>query len=264
MNTLDHKMKIELHMDSNKVCLYARVSSREQEREGYSIDAQLKSCRDYTIFHDLQLVKEFVDIESAKESGRKKFGELIEFLTKNPDTGIICEKVDRLYRNLKDYLTIDDLKRNLIFVKENAIYTPEAKASEKLMHGLKVLMARNYIDNLSDEIKKGLYEKFSQGGYPRQAPLGYLNDKNTRTVKINQNTAPHVVKLFDLYATGNYSLDKIASILYKDGLRGKTGKRIFKSALHKSIQEPFYYGLMRYNGMTGVGNHEPIIDKKIL
>ena len=256
-------MNIELQMDTNNFCLYARVSSREQEREGYSINAQLKSCRDYAVAHDLRIVKEFIDIESAKNFGRKQFTELINYLCNNNNTGIICEKVDRLYRNLKDYLTIDDLKRDLVFVKENTIYTSEAKASEKLMHGIKVLMARNYLDNLSDEVKKGLYEKFSQGGYPRQAPLGYFNDKNTRTVKINQNTAPHVVKLFDLYATGNYSLDKIASILYKDGLRGKTGKRIFKAALHKSIQEPFYYGLMRYNGMTGIGNHKPIIDKKI-
>src|SRR3990167_11407603 len=260
----DYIIKSEIKMDTKQFCLYARVSSREQEREGYSIDAQIKSCRDYALGHDLEIVKEFVDIESAKQSGRKQFEQLTSYLKDNANVGIICEKVDRLYRNLKDYLIVDDLGRDLIFVKENTIYTSEAKASEKLMHGIKVLMARNYLDNLSDEVKKSLYEKFSQGGYPRQAPLGYFNDKNTRTVKINQNTAPHVVKLFDLYATGNYSLDKIASILYKDGLRGKTGKRIFKAALHKSIQEPFYYGLMRYNGLTGVGNHEPIIDKKIL
>src|SRR3989344_7524741 len=220
---------MELQMTTKQFCLYARVSSREQEREGYSIDAQLKSCRDYASGHDLEIVKEFVDVESAKQAGRKQFNELIIYLQEHPEVGIICEKVDRLHRNLKDYLTVDDLGRGLIFVKENTIYTPAAKASEKLMHGIKVLMARNYIDNLSDEIKKGLYEKFYQGGYPRKAPIGYLNDKNTRTVKINQKTAPHDVKLFDLYATGNYSLDKIASILYKDGLRGKTGKRIFKA-----------------------------------
>ena len=131
------------------------------------------------------------------------------------------------------------------------------------MHGLKVLMARNYIDNLSDEIKKGLYEKFNQGGYPRQAPLGYINDKNTRTVEINPETAPHVVKFFELYATGNYSLDKLSFILYEDGLRGKTGARIRKSALHKTLQETFYYGLMQFNGMTRIGNHKPLIDKRL-
>ena len=151
-------MNIELQMDTNNFCLYARVSSREQEREGYSIDAQLKSCRDYAVAHDLTIVNEFIDIESAKNSGRKQFTELINYLSNNANTGIICEKVDRLYRNLKDYLTIDDLKRDLVFVKENTIYTSEAKASEKLMHGIKVLMARNYLDNLSDEVKKGLYD----------------------------------------------------------------------------------------------------------
>ena len=256
-------MILNLEMDTNKFCLYARVSSREQEREGYSIDAQLKSCRDYALLHDLKIEKEFVDIESAKQFGRKKFGEMTDYLKEHPDTGIICEKVDRLYRNLKDYLIIDDLKRDLVFVKENTVYTPEAKASEKLMHGIKVLMARNYIDNLSDEIKKGLYEKFAQGGYPRRAPLGYLNDKNTRTVEIDPKTAPHVIKLFELYATGQYSLDKLSHALYDDGLRTRTGERVLKSAIHKTIQDPFYYGLMRYNGMSKVGNHKPLIEKRL-
>ena len=259
----DTIIKSEIKMDTKQFCLYARVSSREQEREGYSIDAQIKSCRDYALGHDLEIVKEFVDIESAKQSGRKQFEQLTSYLKDNANVGIICEKVDRLYRNLKDYLIVDDLGRDLIFVKENTIYTSEAKASEKLMHGIKVLMARNYIDNLSDEIKKGMYEKFHQGGYPRKAPLGYLNDKNTRTIVLNPSTSSHVVKLFELYATGTYSLERIADELYKNGLRTRNGGKVIKSSLHRIIQEPFYYGIMQYNGLTNRGTHDPLISKKL-
>src|SRR3990167_10774450 len=259
----DYIIKSEIKMDTKQFCLYARVSSREQEREGYSIDAQIKSCRDYALGHDLEIVKEFVDIESAKQSGRKQFEQLTSYLKDNANVGIICEKVDRLYRNLKDYLIVDDLGRDLIFVKENTIYTSEAKASEKLMHGIKVLMARNYIDNLSDEIKKGMYEKFHQGGYPRKAPLGYLNDKNSRSIALDSSKAPHIVKLFELYATGNYSLDGIANVLYEDGLRTRSGRKVVKSSLHRILQEPFYYGLMQFNGRTNRGKHEPLISKKL-
>ena len=250
-------------METKKFCQYSRVSSREQEREGYSIGAQLKSCRDYTLTHDLQIVKEFIDIESAKESGRKNFSKMIEFLKENEGVGIICDKVDRLYRNWRDYITLDDLKRDLVFVRENSVLTPNSRASDKLFLGLRVLMARNYLDNLSDEVRKGLFEKFSQGGYPRKAPLGYLNDKNTRTVIIDHKTSPFIVKLFELYATGRYTLAQTADTLYQGGLRTKLGKKVAKGTLHRIIKDSFYYGLMVYNGMTNKGNHTPLISKKL-
>src|SRR3989344_2294738 len=259
-------IRSEIEMDTKKFCLYARVSSREQEREGYSIDAQIKNCKDYALAHDLVIAKEFVDIESAKESGRKKFSEMIAYLEQNKDVGIICEKVDRLCRNFKDYITFDDLKRTIIFVIENSIITADSKAPDKFFFGMRVLMARNYSDNLSDEVKKGLYEKFAQGGYPRKAPLGYYNErsnrgdgKTTSRVLIDPTTSLHIVKLFELYATGKYSLDKLSFLLYKDGLRTRTDGRVMKSGLHKTIQDTFYYGLMHYNGMSKIGNYKPLI-----
>ena len=53
--------------------------------------------------------------------------------------------------------------------------SPESRSSEKFIHGIKVLMAKNYIDNLSEETKKGMLEKVEQGIYPSFAPLGYIN-----------------------------------------------------------------------------------------
>ena len=59
--------------------LYARVSSKDQEREGYSIPAQLKLLREYARTHDLEIVQEFVDVETAKCTGRKQFGWCVSF-----------------------------------------------------------------------------------------------------------------------------------------------------------------------------------------
>ena len=55
------------------------------------------------------------------------------------------------------------------------ILSEDSRSSEKFMHGIRVLMAKNYIDNLSEEATKGLREKASQGIWPSMAPLGYLN-----------------------------------------------------------------------------------------
>ena len=60
--------------------LYARVSSKDQEREGFSIPAQLKFLREYAQSHEFNVLREFVDVETAKTTGRKQFGEMVRFL----------------------------------------------------------------------------------------------------------------------------------------------------------------------------------------
>jgi site-specific DNA recombinase len=58
-------------MSTQQAVIYARVSSREQEQEGYSIDAQLKLARSFASKNGFEIVQEFVDIESAKSAGRQ-------------------------------------------------------------------------------------------------------------------------------------------------------------------------------------------------
>src|SRR6266704_721394 len=100
--------------------IYARVSSREQREEGYSIEFQLKYLRQYAERMGAYVVKEFVDIETAKSSGRKEFGNMVEFLKRSKNHEVIfVEKTDRLYRNFKDAVIIEDLGTVIHFVKEN-------------------------------------------------------------------------------------------------------------------------------------------------
>src|SRR5918992_3540850 len=92
------------------VVIYARVSSKEQEKEGFSIPAQLKLLRGYAADHRLTVIEEFVDVETAKRTGRPGFTAMVEFFKKyakaktleNIRCILLVEKTDRLYRNLKD------------------------------------------------------------------------------------------------------------------------------------------------------------------
>src|SRR5580704_8367260 len=89
--------------------LYARVSSRDQEREGFSIPAQIKFLRDYAEKHDIRVVREFIEAQTAKIAGRKRFDEMVSFLRARRDCRIILvEKTDRLYRNFQDMVTLED------------------------------------------------------------------------------------------------------------------------------------------------------------
>ena len=95
---------------AQKAVLYARVSSKEQEKEGFSIPAQLKLLNKYAEDNRLQVVQEYVDVETAKKSGRTGFTEMIKFFRKEAESKhpslcrtLLVEKTDRLYRNLKDW-----------------------------------------------------------------------------------------------------------------------------------------------------------------
>ena len=129
---------------------YGRVSSKEQEKEGFSIPAQFKLLDQYAKSQGLKVVREFVDVETAKKPGRAGFEEMVKFLKRSSVRVLLVEKTDRLYRNLKDYVTVDELDLEIHFVKENVVVSQDSRSSEKFMHGIKVLMAKNFIDNLSE------------------------------------------------------------------------------------------------------------------
>jgi MarR family transcriptional regulator for hemolysin len=95
------------------------VSTPDQEREGYSIPAQMKLLEDYAALNGIIVASTHVDVETAKKAERTAFGEMLRHLHRDPDIGILLvEKTDRLYRNLKDWAIIDDLGIEVHFVKE--------------------------------------------------------------------------------------------------------------------------------------------------
>ena len=123
-----------------------------------------------------RLAQEYIDVETAKQTGRAAFGEMVTYLKAHPSIRVmLVEKTDRLYRNLKDWVTMDELDVEMHFPKEGVVLSRESRSSEKFMHGIKVLMAKNYIDNLSEEARKGMQEKAEQGIWPTKTPLGYRN-----------------------------------------------------------------------------------------
>src|SRR5580693_3916508 len=190
--------------------IYARVSSKEQEKEGFSIPAQLKLLKEYAAVQGFAVAQEYVDVETAKQTGRIAFGEMVGYLKEHPSVRVmLVEKTDRLYRNLKDWVTVDELEVEIHFPKEGVVLSRDARSSEKFMHGIKVLMAKNYIDNLSEETRKGMTEKAEQGLWPTKTPLGYKNvtgPDGKKIIVVDTALAPIVARLFDWYARGDISL----------------------------------------------------------
>jgi site-specific DNA recombinase len=250
----------------SKAVAYARVSSKEQEKEGFSIPAQLKLLRDYATECGIKILKTFVDVETAKQSGRTGFAEMLSFIENNPAKPriLLVEKTDRLYRNIKDWVALDERGLEIHFVKENVVISPDSRSSEKFLHGIKVLMAKNYIDNLSEEVKKGMREKAEQGHWPTVAPIGYVNNLETHRIEPDPDRGDLVAKLFSWYATGNYSLQQLTQMAANVGLtHPRSGKRLSKSEIHRALHNPIYYGDFSWNGRYYVGKHQSLISRDL-
>jgi site-specific DNA recombinase len=246
--------------------IYARVSSKEQEREGFSIPAQLDLLRGYALKGGIVVLREFVDVESASAAGRTGFGEMLAFLENNRNKChvILVEKTDRLYRNLKDYVKIDEARVTVHFVKENTVLSPDARSSEQFIHGIKVLMARNYSQNLGEETRKGMLQKARCGLYPSYAPLGYRNveDSTGKRIIAPDGDAPTITGLFDQFATGSYSLKTLAEKARKEGLTLR-GRPVYKSELHQILRKRIYTGDFDWDGETYAGSHEAVVRRDV-
>jgi len=255
----------------NTAIIYARVSSKDQENEGFSIPAQLKHLKEYAIKNFLTIVEEFTDVETAKKAGRTQFNKMLKYVEEDKGIkNILVEKTDRLLRNISDYALLDkiieysDIKIHL--VKENVILSRDSRSNEKFVFGIRALMAKNYVDNLSEEVRKGMTEKASQGIYPSTAPYGYLNvrENGKSIIKTDPKSAPFVQKMFDLYATGTYSLLALRKKMLADGMVYRNGKNFYKSKIETVLKNEFYTGVFYWKGKKyEKALHEPLISQEL-
>ena len=258
-------------MPKNKSVIFCRVSSKEQEDTGYSLPAQEKLLREYAGRKQLSVSKVFAISESASGAKqRKEFLKMIEYLRKSSTNILAVEKVDRLNRDLKSALVVnewldEDDQRQVHFVKQNLVISRDAKSDEKFRWDIEIVLAKKYIANLSEEVKKGQKEKISQGWLPTKPPLGYktTGEKGHKIHIIDKAIASHIKKMFEWYAMGNYSLARLESELYKAGLRSRSGKKLGISRIHILLSDPFYYGEFRWKEKIYPGKQEPLISRDL-
>ena len=258
-----------------KSILLARVSTREQA-EGYSLSAHVKSIDDYGAQRNFSIAKRFIIPETAsRDKERKKFKEMLDDLEKHKEIKIIlCEKVDRITRNFKDAVKLDewlneDSERQIHFVKQSLIIHKNAKSHEKFQWDIYVALSRQYSNNLSEETKKGLFEKAEEGWYPGNSKRGYktIGGIGSKTWIIDDSTdseAPFIKKAFELYANNNWSLKKLREEMFREGWKQKNGKPIAKSTLAFTLKDVFYCKKFNWRGKVyNNGNHERLVSDEI-
>ncbi len=241
--------------------IYARVSTKEQAEEGYSLAAQMKACEGFARAQKLFVAERFTEAAGAGKVGhRPQFMAMLAYLDAHTEVRtVVVHKLDRLARNFMDPEELKERGVRVRYVEGDMPDTPEGE----LMEDVGRSFSKYYLANLSREVRKGMDEKVIQGGWPHLAPLGYLNDKNTRSVVVDESKAGLVRHAFERYASGSVSLDDLADELYSMGLRSRRGNRIRPEALRNILQNPFYCGLMLQKGVLHKGAHEPLVSSEL-
>ncbi len=257
-----------------KTVLFARVSTREQAEEGYSLQAQEKLIASYAEQRDFHIVKRFSVPESASgKQERKLFNELLAFIYSHPEIkNVICEKVDRITRNFKDAVKLDDWlneneERQIHFVKQNLVLHKYSRSHERFQWDIYIALARQYSNNLSEETRKGLYEKAAEGWFPGNHKRGYITVGDIgHKVWVIDKTKPdakYIEMAFVLYDTGNHTLRTLAKELFNQGWI-LNRKAISKSELHKLLSDPFYCGEFIFNEkLYREAKHPPLVTKEL-
>jgi site-specific DNA recombinase len=261
--------------------LYLRVSTPSQvntdyDPEGISIPSQREACLRKAAQLGARVIAEYIEPGRSATSMDKRpaFQAMLERVRCERDaTYIIVHKLSRMNRNrLDDALVLASLRKyktTLVSATESIDDTPVGQ----LMHG--ILAAFNEYRSAEDgaDIRYKMGQKAKRGGTLGRAKLGYLNvrdrfeGREIRTVTVDPDRAPYVTLAFELYATGHYSLERLADELTTRGLRTRPGRYpagpVSDSKLGTLLRDRYYLGIVTHDGVEYPGRHQPLIDEEL-
>ena len=258
-----------------KAIILARVSTEEQKEAGNSLPAQIERLKNYCRSRDFKIAKVFSFDESAYKTKRDDFDKALEYLKSNKEKTVVCfDKVDRFSRNVFDkrVASLYDLamkdKIELHFASDNLIITPDISATQKFHFNINLGLAKYYSDAISDNVKRAYENKIKKGEWIGKAHIGYINTKDengNKDITPDPARAHFIVKIFEMYATGNYSLLLIRDKMKKLGLKGtaQSDKPLTKSMIYNILKNPFYYGMMRIKGELYPHKYQCLISKAL-
>ncbi len=244
-----------------KYFAYVRVSTARQGEKGVSLEQQRAAIESHAERNSLTIVEWYEERRTAATQGRPIFTQMLRELKRAKAQGVIIHKVDRSARNLRDWSQMAELLDSGISVQIASDSLDLTTRGGRLSADIQAVVAADYIRNLREEARKGIDGRLKQGLFPFPAPLGYVDRGEGKPKEIDPVAGPLVRQLFDLYATGRYSLDRLVEEAHRLGLRNRVGNRVSKNSLSALLNNPFYTGIIRIKrtGTSYPGKHEPLI-----
>ena len=249
-------------MNDIKYFVYIRKSTDEEDRQVLSLDAQLHELKQFAEKEGLHIIETFIEKKTAKVPGRDIFNQMLNKIENGlpHPCGIIAWHPDRLSRNSVDggrliYLLDTGKLVDLKF----PTFAFDNSPSGKFFLSIGLSNAKYYVDNLSENVKRGNRQKLRRGEWPGQKPFGYIYDHRLRNIVPEPNEAKVVQKIFQDYSTGRYTLKTISLRLADFGEKSKSGCPRSNWAIETLLRNKLYMGMMEWNGELHEGKFQSLI-----
>ena len=256
-----------------KAFLIARVSDSSQRK---ALPAQKLRLDEYA--ERLELNSEYHEFdETAFKADREQFITIINNAMQYKGFYILVfDKIDRLTRDVSSEI-VRKLKEmaysgacEIHFPSDGLVLHKNSPAHDKTRFDMGMVFGGYYSMAISDNVKRKIQQKLHEGEYPGKACIGYINTRYTvegkefKTIVPDPARKQYIIKAFKLRLAGN-SFRTIAKTLKEDGLVSNTKKLgpVGQSQIETMLKNPFYYGVMRYDGNTYSHKYEPIITKEL-
>jgi site-specific DNA recombinase len=240
---------------------YIRVSTARQGEHGVSLQEQRSAIERYAQKNNLSIIQLFEEQETAAKRGRPVFTRMLGLLQQGKASGVIIHKIDRSARNLRDWADLGELIDSGIQVHFANESLDLHSRGGRLSADIQAVVASDYIRNLREETKKGMYGRLKQGLLPLPARTGYISQGPGKPKAPDPVQSPLVRRAFELYATGQHNIRQLAKIMQEEGLMNRMGGIVSRHALERILHDPFYMGIIKLKrtGETFPGIHEPIV-----
>lgn len=232
-----------------RVGIYIRVSTDEQAREGFSIEAQRRILNAWAVVKGAEQVFEYIDDGySAKNLSRPAVRQLIDACTQRRIDTIIVWKLDRLTRNLRDLLMLfeDVFRANGVDFVSSTESIDTSTPSGRLMLNILGAFAQNERENTALRTSTVMLELSKLGRHlGGRPPYGYSVTPDMHYA-INPQEADAVRMMFGMKAAGS-SYDDIIRALAAAGHLSRSGAPFARNTIYDMLRNEKYTGMYIYN-----------------
>lgn len=257
-------------MNAQTCIIYARVSTEEQKKKGYSISGQIRDCTKYAQLMGYKVVEIFADEGiSAKDLNRVNLQRMFKYIKNNGKNvdAVVFWKWDRLSRGEDiDNITLARLFGKYDIVPLSTIENNDTTPIANLMRKITQAMNKYELDIDSERTTAGMRRKAEEGHFPAKAPIGYLNkrDENGRGyIVVDESIAPLIKRIFKYYASNMYSLDSLGRKMFLEGFKDKYGKPYRARKFEEILKNVFYMGDFMWAGERYNGRHKALVSKTL-